>query len=493
MLQMEYDSIYEQIAKGAIIRSEATWYDKGEKSNKYFLNLETHKKAKSSVRKFFHREGVLITDPKKILHEIYNFYSNFCKQEPLSPSEDVLNSFLNNPKILKLSDNDIRICDGKLTVDECYRSLQLFESNKSPGNDGLTVEFYRAFWHVLGSVMVDSLNYSYDYGELSNSQKEAIITLIEKNDKDKRHLSNWRPISLINVDVKTGSKAIAKRLENVLPNIIHHNQCAYVKGRTIFDAVTTIEDVMEFSERYNIEGKMICIDFKKAFDTESRDFLFRTLSAFGFGPPFIQWIHTFYNNISSCILNNGFSTHLFAVERGVRQGDPLSAFLFIMVLEILCISIRNNKDIHGIVVDNEEIKLGLFADDLTGFLKNDFSVINFLKLIEDYGSCSGLEINHDKSEILLMGNRAYILQESNVVPENIHNIKVKKCVKILGIHFAHAFQARLKLNVEELISSIQHKLRIWKWRDLTIIGKIQIIKTFIIPIFFISGEFDTIG
>ena len=384
------------------------------------------------MRKVFNR--VLITDPRKILHEIYNFYSKFCKQEPLSPLEDVLNLFLNNPKILKLSDNDIRICDGKLTVDECYKSLQLFESNKSPGNDGLTVEFYRAFWHVLGSVMVDSLNYSYDYGELSNSQKEAIITLIEKKDKDKRHLSNWRPISLINVDVKIGSKAIAKRLENVLPNIIHHNQCAYVKGRLCQRKVRTIEDVMEFSEQYNIEGKMICIDFKKAFDTVSKDFLFRTLSAFGFGPSFIQWIHTFYNNISSCVLNNGFSTHLFAVERGVRQEDPLSAFLFIMVLEILCISIPNNKDIHDIVVDNEEIKLGLFADDLTGFLKNDFSVINFLKLIEDYGSCSGLEINHDKSEILLLGNRAYILQESNVVPENIHNIKVKKSVKVIGMY-----------------------------------------------------------
>ena len=118
--------------------------------------------------------------------------------------------------------------------------------------------------------MVESLNYSYDYGELSNSQKEALITLIEKRDKDKRDLSNWRPISLINVDVKIGSKAIAKSSERVLPKIIHYNQCAYVKGRTIFDAVRTIEDVMEFSERYNLEGRMICIDFKKAFDTVSR-------------------------------------------------------------------------------------------------------------------------------------------------------------------------------------------------------------------------------
>jgi len=86
--------------------------------------------------------------------------------------------------------------------------------------------------------MVDSLNYPDDFGELSNSQKEAIITLIETRDKDKQDLSNWRPISLINVDVKIGSKAIVKRLENVLSNIIHSNQCAYryVKERTIFDS-----------------------------------------------------------------------------------------------------------------------------------------------------------------------------------------------------------------------------------------------------------------
>ena len=260
----------------------------------------------------------------------------------------MLNSFLNNSEIPKLTDNEARICDGKLTVDECYKSLQLFESNKSPGNDGLTVEFYRGFWNILGNLTVDSLNYSYDYGELSNSQKEAIITLIEKKDKDKQDLSNWRPISLINVDVKIGSKAIAKRLEKVLPNIIHYNQCAYVKGRTIFDAVRTIEDVMEFSQRYNLEGRMICIDFKKAFDTVSRDFLFRTLTSFGFGPSLLQWIHKFYNNISSCVINNGFSTQPFAVERGVRQGDPLSAYLFIIVLEILCIRVRSSKDIRGI-------------------------------------------------------------------------------------------------------------------------------------------------
>ena len=116
------------------------------------------------------------------------------------------------------------------------------------------MEFYKAFWNVVGKIMVESLNYAYDHGELSNSQRRAIITLIEKKDKDRRDISNWRPISLINVDVKIGSKAIAKRLEAVLPSIIHHNQSAYVKDRTICDAVGSIEDILDYTKRYQIEG-----------------------------------------------------------------------------------------------------------------------------------------------------------------------------------------------------------------------------------------------
>ena len=114
-------------------------------------------------------------------------------------------------------------CEGSLTLEECFKSLRSFQSNKSPGNDGLTVEFYEAFWESLGELLVDSLNCSFDKGELSSSQKQAIIALIEKKDKDKRKSFNWRPISLINVDVKIGSKAIALRLHTVLPKIIHHN------------------------------------------------------------------------------------------------------------------------------------------------------------------------------------------------------------------------------------------------------------------------------
>ena len=122
----------------------------------------------------------------------------------------------------------------------------------------------------------------------------------------------------IDDEVEIGSKAIAKRLENIPLNVIYHNQCAYVKGKTTFDAVRTIADVMDFTERGHIDGRLICIDFQKAFDIISREFLFRSLSALGSGSSFIQWIHTFYNNISSCVLNTSYTTSSFAVERGVR-------------------------------------------------------------------------------------------------------------------------------------------------------------------------------
>ena len=142
----------------------------------------------------------------------------------------------------------------------------------------------------------------------------------------------------------------------------------------------------------------------------NRNFLNKTLQAFNFGPSFIRWVSTLYKNISSCVLNNGFATAPFQVQRGVRQGDPLSPYLFIIVIELLAISIRSDRGIEGIKVDNEEVKVEMFADDLTAFLRNDHSLRKFLDKTKDFGVCSGLCINYDKTEILFLGNPTPILK-----------------------------------------------------------------------------------
>ena len=279
------------------------------------------------------------------------------------------------------------------------------------------------------------------------------------------------------MDTKIGSKAIALRLQSVLPKIIHHNQHAYVKGRTISDAVRTIDDVLEYTERYRLNGKMIAVDFQKAFDSVNRQFLYKTLAAFNFGPSFIQWVRTFYQNISSCILNNGFCTGLFEIQRGVRQSDSLSPYLFIIVLEVLAISLRENKNIQGIIVDGTELKLEIFADDLTAFLKNDKSLRVYLEVGMEFGNCTGLTINFDKTEILVLGNSAVV----PIQDRYIANIEIKEAVKILGEFFTYNRPLRQKLNFTEIIDAIKTKLHFWKWRNLTIMGRIQIVKTFAIP------------
>ena len=153
-----------------------------------------------------------------------------------------------------LTDEQRELLDNKITTSEYFEALKSFQKNKTPGNhDGLTVEFYLGFWHLVGKCLVDALNCAHEKGQLSNSQKQAMITLLEKKDKDRRFIKNWRPISLINVDVKIASKAIARRLELILPNLIHNNQNGFIKGRSILDGVRTIEDVLEFGIQVHLQ------------------------------------------------------------------------------------------------------------------------------------------------------------------------------------------------------------------------------------------------
>ena len=379
-LQTEYDQLYDYITQGAIIRSRATWYEMGEKNNKYFLNLENSNKTKSSVRKILTTNGALTSDPKKIMNELELYYSNLSDGRN-SADTQTISSFLNDlTDVPFLAEEKRNVCEGILRYDECYNVLQTFQKNESLGN-GSTAEFYSAFWPLLGKLVVDSLNYAFEYGELSNSQKQSVITLIEKKGKDKRLVKNWRPISLVNVDAKLASKTLAKRLEKVLPEVIHFNQNAFVKGRTIFDAVRTIDDVIEYARYKDIPGILVAIDFEKAFDSLNLNFLLRVLHAFNFGPSFIQWIRVLYNNASSCVMNNGFTTGPFALSRGVRQGDPLSPYLFIIALETLAIKIREDDGIKGITIRDEPVKLlSLFADDMTCFIKDSRSYTQIYSL-----------------------------------------------------------------------------------------------------------------
>ena len=172
----------------------------------------------------------------------------------------------------------------------------------------------------------------------------------------------------MNCDYKIAAKAIANRLKNVIPKIINNDQTGFLKGRFIGENIRLIDGIINHTKSNNIPGLLLFLDFEKAFDTVEWPFIWKTLDSFNFGPSITNWIMLCYQNIESCVLNNGWASNFFALERGVRQGCPLSPYIFLLCVEILAERIRTNKDIEGIFIKGNEIKVSQYADDTTPIL-----------------------------------------------------------------------------------------------------------------------------
>ena len=334
--------------KGAILRSKCSWYEDGEKSTKFFLNLEKRKAINSTIKKLIDKDsGRETTNSKEVLAELHRFYSNLFTKK-CSMSSNQCTQFLRNANLPLISDEHKTSCDKTITLEEIKENLFNMNGGKSPGNDGLSVEFYKFFWEDLKTLLFESYEYSITVGFLSASQKQAIIKLLEKRDKDKRYICNWRPISLLNVDTKIFSKTAASRLIPVLPTIINADQTAYVKGRFIGESIRLVSDILDYCKSENIEAFILTADLEKAFDSIDHTFLLCCLEKIGFGKYFLDLIKLLLNGNESCVMNSGTTTSYFPLKRGARQGDPIAAYLFIIVLEVFFILVRSNPNIKNL-------------------------------------------------------------------------------------------------------------------------------------------------
>ena len=315
------------------------------------------------------------------MRKLNTYYSSLYARKSIKTEKECLDYLadINSPI---LTNEEQYLCERQITPVEVFDALSNMQSNKTPGNDGLSKEFYLAFFDILCPNLLKCLNYAFGVGELSTSQRQAVITLIEKKGKDKRYIKNWRPISLLNVDAKILSKILASRVKKVISSLITSDQTAYVPGRVIGESIRLTSDLSEYSNIQNIPGYLVTVDIEKAFGSVDHTFLCSVLQKFGFGKNFIRWVSIILNRQESCVMNDGHSTGYFSLSSGTRQGDPILAYLFILVMKILFIQIRSNKNIHGLTFFGYEFKLSAFADDVSYFLKDINSVKELLKLLD---------------------------------------------------------------------------------------------------------------
>ena len=468
----ELDAIYNNIATSVKIRGKCNWYELGEKSSKFFLNLEKERAVNSLLKKIIVNDNE-ITEPSKLNFELYTFYQKLF-QKSVFKSTNEISQFLEPIQFPKITNEEISICEKDITEDDLFLSLRSMENDKSPGNDGLIKEFYNTFWTEIKTPLLSSVTFAKVTSQLSISQKQAIIKLMEKKDRDKRYIKNWRPISLLNLDTKLISQTLASRLKDVLPSITSHQQTAYVKNRNISESGRLISDILEICNNQNINGYMVTMDIEKAFDTLDHNFLLTVLEKIGFGKNFISWIKIILANQESCVISGGSTTKYFKLEKGARQGDPISAYLFIIALEVLFIMLKNKADIKGLKIFDCDFLYTAYADDSTFFLSDIYSIKEMINCFNIFMRFSGLKPNLSKCEIAGIGS----LKGVKVAVCGMNCIDLTtETTKILGIHFSYNSQVQNEQNYLNTVKSIEKVLKLWRMRNLLLAGKITVFKT----------------
>ena len=207
-------------------------------------------------------------------------------------------------------------------------------------------------------------------------------------------------------------------------------------------------------------------------DSVEWHYLFDCLKAFNFGPDLINWVKTFYRNIESCVINNGLTSDYFTLARGVRQGDPLSPYLFLLVIETLAISIRKNPEMEGIKIGNNETKVLQYADDTTAVLSNLDSANALFQQLDLLKNLCGLEINSSNTEGMWIGS-----QKNN----DEKPLGISEPIKALGVFFTYDQALLYEKKFQHRLDNMKKLTNIWSSRGLSIYGKVTMIKSLLIP------------
>ena len=288
--KQELETLVQENIKSIIFRSKCQWYEEGEKNTKYFYSLEKARYNAKTCQTLIDENDKEIRCDEEILKMQREFYAELY-------SEDVNVDFvLENHSSVKVSPEQKKLQQSEITFEELGRAAKSMKNNKTPGPDGIPVDFYKTFWKRVGPILLRVYETAYQDQNMVKSSMLGILNLIPKPNKDSRYLKNLRPITLLNADYKLVEKVIYYRMLPAMHDIIHNDQKGFLPGRRISGNIRKIFDLINYAESEQIEAIVLNLDWEKCFDRISLKAIYGALDFFEFSSFIKNWTEILYSN-----------------------------------------------------------------------------------------------------------------------------------------------------------------------------------------------------
>ncbi|GKB94345.1 RNA-directed DNA polymerase, eukaryota, reverse transcriptase zinc-binding domain protein, partial [Tanacetum coccineum] len=452
-------------------KARVNWLKEGDKNSAYFHSILRTRRNKGRIDSICREDGSRVEDGQ-VSQQFVDHFNMFLGQSsnvtPLNDLEDYVQA--------RLSDAEASAMITMVTDDEIKEAIFDIDSTKAAGPDGYSSCFFKKAWKCIGKDVCEAIRDFFTNGKLLGEINTTLIALVPKMDTPNK-VSDFRPIACCNVLYKCISKILTNRIKDGLSKVISLNQSAFIPGRHIQDNILIAQELLKGYNRKN--GAKRCamkIDIQKAYDTVNWEFLRSYLTLVGFHETMINWIMVCISSASFSIYVNGELCGFFKGGRGLRQGDPISSYLFTLVMEIFNIIIIKNIDTdpsfkyhHGC----KELKLThmCFADDLMILCNGDSNSLKVIKKsLDEFSNASGLFPNLGKSTIFFGSiNEDRKRELLEVLPFKFGKLPMK----YLGVPL---IAKKLSLSdCKSLIERVEKRVNCWRNKLLSYAGRIQLI------------------
>lgn len=454
-------------------RAKAIWVKQVDSNSAYFHTLVKERQNRSFISCITDSSGQIITDPSLIEKEFVSYYIDlFGTDKEVQPFNS---SVIEEGKVLT-NEESARISRPFEKAD-VKKALFSIPSKKAPGPDGFSSGFYKQTWDYIGDEISAAVLEFFESGKILQQINATNVTLVPKV-RCPKEVADFRPISCCNIIYKLISKLLADRLTEFLPELIDNTQSAFVKGRSITTNILLCQDIVR---SYNRKSKKNCclikLDLKKAYDSLNWSFLLNILRAMNFPEKIFKWIELCLSTAKFSIVINGRPCGYFPAKRGLRQGDPISPYLFVIAMEFLSRKMKSldTNPLFKFHYKCKEMKIKHleFADDLMFVCRADRnSPLQMMAVFEEFSALSGLQVDQMKSSIFFGGvkedDRLFLLDALGFKEGHLP-------IRYLGLPLISSI---LSTNdCAHVIEKIFSRIASWAARKLSYSGCLQLIKS----------------